>query len=515
VSFPAGSASAFHGSGASPSASSTAERGSPLGPYLAVCAVVGLGLAVQTLRQLWSSDVWQHAATVEAFGADPLGPNHPLTVGLASDPYLLNLWGLGWGTVARVTGLSTFTVLQGAALANAVFVAVALYRLVRTLDARAWSPALALASMLLLWGPSTWRWSGYPSLNAIGFGLPYPSYTAFALFLFGITTALRLRHTRARTGPPWGLAIICAGATLCHPSTGAALCASVVVVALVSPIDRWSLTRDTVLAVAIAGLIVLLWPFGHAWELLGAPEAFDAINRPVNENLLRSAGLALVAAPWVLWRLGGEHASAVRAVVVLNLTISAIGFLGGPSVAGRCLPFALVLIQVAFAIAIAEYASDRRHRWAAAAALGVVAAIGTYGARGALPRLIPSQLLPARIADDDRLVRTSTVAADVPDVPIDEPVALAVGASSRHLVAAGVRVVVPPYPVAALDDGERERRQRDTAAFLSASPADQQEILDRYDIDIVVVASGTADVPGEPIASSGTMDVYDVRGLRR
>ena len=467
------------------------------------------------MRQLWSGDVWQHAATLEAFRADPLGPNHPFTVEVASDPYLLNLWGLVWGALARLTGLSTFTVLQAAALANAVLLAVALYRLVRTLDAGRWSPALALASMLLLWGPLTWRWSGYPSLNAIGFGLPYPSYTALALFLFGITAALRLRHTRARAGPPWGLALICAGAALCHPSTGAALCASVLVISLVSPIDRWSLTRDTALAVAIACLLVLLWPFGHAWELLSAPDAFDAINRPVNENLLRSAGLALIAAPWVLWRLSGEYASAVRAVVGLNLAISAIGFLGGPSVAGRCLPFALVLIQVAFAIVVAEYASDRRQRWVAAAALGVVAAIGVFGARGALPRLIPSPLVPARIADDERLTSTSTVAADVPDVPIDEPVALAVGVSDRHLVAAGIRVVVPPYPVAALDDDERERRRRDTDAFLSASPADQQEILDRYGIDIVVVPSGTTGVPGEPIASSARMDVYDVRGVTR
>src|SRR5688572_13713729 len=99
--------------------------------------------------------------------------------------------------------------------------------------------------MLVLWGPQPWRWCGYASLNSIGFGLPYPSFLAFGLYLVGLTSAIDLARTRARRD-----LLVLGGcvtmSVLCHSLTGAALILSAAAVAAVDRDRRGRLVGMTV-----------------------------------------------------------------------------------------------------------------------------------------------------------------------------------------------------------------------------------------------------------------------------
>jgi hypothetical protein len=480
--------------------------------YITVAAVIGTALLVQTLRQLWSGDVWQHAASISAFRAHPLDPNHPLTVDLVDDPYFLSPWAMVWGTFSRVTGFGPFTALVVSGISNMVLIGVGLYRLAGRVSTARWAPTLALVSLLLLWGPHPWRWSGYPSLNSIGFGLPYPSFLAFGLYLIGLTSMLDLAR---RTSRAQLLVLFCSTtlAVLCHTLTGLALILSV---AAVAAVDRGPRARTMWLAMgAIIAAIAAaaIWPFGHLWDLTGAPAAFDDINRNVNRHLLAGAGCALVAAPWVLWRLEPAVAPRLRAVFGANVLVATIGFLGGPSSAGRLLPFALVPVQIGFAALVANELEAPRRRLLVPVAASLLLLVGLFGARGALPRVVPSQLLPGWLASDDRLESASSRARGVPAIPIDDPVAIASGVDGRLLVANGIRLVSPPYPVATLSADELARRAADSSGYLAASASEQRSIAARYEVDVLVVASDIAvgEHLGPVIASSSTMRVIDVR----
>lgn len=483
-----------------------------------MAGVVGVALTTQTLRQLWSSDVWQHAASIGAFEAHPFDPNHPLSVGLVDDPYFLNPWGFVWGLFSRLTGLDVFSTLVVSGLVNMLLIGTGLYRLTTRLSAAPLAPALAIVSLLLLWGPTPWRWSGYPNLNSIGFGLPYPSSFALALFLFGVAAAIDI--ARGPSKPAIIVMLTCVTlAVLSHALTGAALILSTVAIT-VAPPAYGSTARKRI--VVVAGIVTvsvglaLLWPFGHLWDLAGAPAAFDDINRSVNRNLAGGAICALLVAPLALTRVASIGAWPLRAMFFANATVAAVGFLGGPTSAGRFLPFALLAVQLAFADVLARSLERSDHRAAIGVAAALLLAVGLVGSRGALARLIPSQVLTTTLEEDDRLGRASRAAARVPQIPVDDPVAIAGdGVDARLLVANGVRVVSPPYPVATLSERELARRASDSDRFLSASAGDQRAIRQRYDVDVLVVPHDTPSALqlGALIASSPTMWVIDVSGL--
>lgn len=487
--------------------------------HLLVAGVVGAGLATQTFRQLWSADVWQHAASISAFEAHPFDPNHPLSVGLVDDPYFLNPWGLIWGLFARLTGLDVFSTLVVSGLVNLLLIGTGLYRLTTRLSPAPLAPALAIVSLLLLWGPTPWRWSGYPSLNSIGFGLPYPSFFALALFLFGVAAAIDI--TRLPTKAAVIVLLICVTlAVLSHALTGAALILSVSAIVVAPRIDGSTHLKGVgVVAgvVTVAVGLALLWPFGHLWDLVGAPAAFDDINRSVNRNLAGGAISALIAAPLVLKRVGSGGAGPLRAMFFANAAVTAVGFLGGPASAGRFLPFALLAVQLAFADVVARAVEQPDQRAVMGVAAALLLAVGLVGSRGALARLTPSQVLTTALEEDDRLERASRAAARVPQIPVDDPVAIAGdGVDARLLVANGVRVVSPPYPVATLSEPELERRESDSQRFLLASTGDQRAIRQRYGVDVLVVPQDTASALrlGPLIASSPTLWVIDLSGLR-
>ena len=181
--------------------------------YAALAGVVLVLGLIQTLNGHWSTDMWEHAAVVRGLIDDPFRSTPPLT--LLDTPYTVTL-----GTLGHVLGVNAVTILSVAAIANLVLFLVALRLFVVEATANQRAPFWALVFLLLLWGFSPYRFSGFFNLNSIGFVLPYPSTFATAIALLTLTAALRaLRDRRSM------LFIAVAAGTgtvvLVHPITGA------------------------------------------------------------------------------------------------------------------------------------------------------------------------------------------------------------------------------------------------------------------------------------------------------
>ena len=137
-------------------------------------------------------------------------------------PYTVSL-----GLIGRGLGVSAVTILSLAAIANVILLLVALRLFVIEATDNRRAPFWALVFVLLLWGFSPYRYSGFFNLNSIGFVLPYPSAFATAIALLTLTAALR-----AMGGWRWPfLVAVAAGiatVVLVHPITGAWLAVALV-----------------------------------------------------------------------------------------------------------------------------------------------------------------------------------------------------------------------------------------------------------------------------------------------
>ena len=185
--------------------------------------VLVLGL-IQTLNGHWSTDMWEHAAVVRGLIDDPFRSTPPLT--LLDTPYTVTLGALG-----HAFGANAVTMLSVAAIANLVLFLVALRLFVVEATANQRAPFWALVFLLLLWGLSPYRFSGFFNLNSIGFVLPYPSTFATGVALLTLTAALRAMRNRR----PVLFAAVAVGTTsvvLVHPITASWLAVGLLAVGI-------------------------------------------------------------------------------------------------------------------------------------------------------------------------------------------------------------------------------------------------------------------------------------------
>jgi hypothetical protein len=147
--------------------------------YGLLAAVVVLLTTIQTLNGQWSTDMWEHVAVVRELIARPFDPGHPLVLSDAAhpgfSPYTVVL-----GILGDLTGAGAIAVLSVAAVVNVVLLVLAFRLLVVEVTRNERAPFWALVFVLLLWGVTPYRYSGFFGLNSIGFVAPYPSTFATA-----------------------------------------------------------------------------------------------------------------------------------------------------------------------------------------------------------------------------------------------------------------------------------------------------------------------------------------------
>jgi hypothetical protein len=189
--------------------------------YLVLSSVIMVLMTSQTLNQQWSTDFWEHSAVVREFAAHLLHPRHPLLLVDVTHPDF-SPYTLAVGALARLAGIGPIGALSVAAILNLVIFLVGFRLFVARLVANPLAPFYALMFVLILWGVSPWRWSGFLNLNSLGFGLPYPSMfaTAIALLsLWALDVFLEGRRLVWLLGAVVGSAVV----LLTHPITAVAV----------------------------------------------------------------------------------------------------------------------------------------------------------------------------------------------------------------------------------------------------------------------------------------------------
>jgi hypothetical protein len=472
--------------------------------YALSAAIASVPLVAQTIRTDWSLDAWQHAAAILELSRHPLDPGHPAVAASVGHPDL-SPYSFVWGLVHRVTGADVLSVMVVAGLANLVMIWVGLWMVASRLTRSRFAPALAVPAVLLVWGYEPWRWSGYPSLNSIGFGLPYPSFASFGAYLIAVAVFLDwLRNpcwTRAAV-----VAALGAGITLTHPITGAALAMSAVILLVEAGIrgrgpNRAALAQLAVPAV-VAAMLVIAWPFYSIVSLFDHAGAYSGANTRVLESIVPRAGLALACLPVVVIMARQRRDWRLAALATAPLLFVAAGVVLDDPGLGRFLPFGLLPIQLAVADAVAgafqPSASRRRARLALGACL---AAVGLAGIAAAGPHMVPDPLLPEPLRDDRRLETMRDDVRAVRGLRAGMVVIAPEDEVAWPVLASGAKLVAPPY--GAPEVGDNDARRAAVADFLAASAARKRQTIERYGATHVAVSSTALALLEEQMCRSG------------
>ncbi|MFI0190297.1 hypothetical protein ACH4PW_22465 [Streptomyces sp. NPDC017082] len=442
----------------------------------AAAALVVVLLLLVVVRLPWAGDLGMHAATLQRLRHSLTHPGDPLVDAGTPSPYY-SPWMLLLGLVARLTGLSVFVVLRLAALAGLALLVTGVRRYVRTLTAHPAAPALALLSLLFLWGPALFDWSGFLGLHSLALTVAYPSVCALGLTFHFWAWLTRTARGPAGWGPVLGLGVLWAVILLCHQFTGvvASLGATAVIVAA-RP------ARGTLLRLGaglVPGLLVLwLWPYYDFFALFSAGGDLEAIHRSLYRDPAGRFGFAALGVAALVPRWRRDRRDALVVFFLLGAAVCAAGGLTGHYSWGRALPAALIPAQLAAALeAVSAGRRAVRRGWAcvllAALAAGAWTQAGTLGYvvdRDALPGVVAAKYR-APWAGCQWMVRAGLRYGDV---------VMARTFPARQLPAYGAYTVAPGYPDLFLRDASR--REAAVARYYAGGTdaAGRRDILREY-----------------------------------
>ncbi len=448
-----------------------------------LCIAVGGVLAVQTANQQWSGDVWEHLAVVSALADDLLDPAHPiLAAGDAPHPFV-SPYTTALGALTGWSGLDPVRVLQLAAFANLALFLVAFRLFVQTVTDNRLAPFWGLLFALFLWGLDPWRYSGFVGMNAIGFGLPYPSMFALSMALLSLWTFARYGTTRLVGWLAWFVAGS-ALTILTHPPTAAML-----VIGSIALAGRYRIPRDTgeagLIGVALLGAagLVVAWPGYPFLELLGETSVYDATNRVMYDKPLLRIAPALAGAVVIALRSRRNWRDPLGLMLAGSVVVYGLGWLTDQWTWGRVMAFGALVMQIGLAAGIADLERAgrlyRRSRpWLAPALAGLLLLVG-IGVATTAPgsiRGVPTPLLPAGV--EARFYRSPSDVAEWESVLAGGVVATQDPEAQEIAPALGARVVYSHRPLAFVDDlDERAAAQLD---IFSGDADERQAAIGRY-----------------------------------
>ncbi|MFI8089915.1 hypothetical protein ACIF9R_16595 [Streptomyces sp. NPDC086080] len=483
--------------GASRAAAHPAAVGRTIAPVVAGLVLVLLVLTV--VRLPWAGDLGMHAATVQRLRHSPLDPGNPLVDADITSPYY-SPWMLLLGGLARMTGLGVFVILRVAAVAGLVLLVTGVWRYVRTLSAHPAAPALALLSLLLLWGTTPFLWSGFPGLHSLALTMAYPSTFTLGLafhFWAWLTGAVRGPATRWGVWP--GLGVLWAVILLCHQFSGVVASVGAVATLVAARAGRGVWPRVAV-AWAVGVVVLWAWPYYDFFALFGAAGAgLEPVHRVLYEDPVARYGLVLLGVPALVVRWRRDHRDALVVFFVLGALIAVAGWVSGHYAWGRALPAAVIPAQLAAALAVvgagpAMVGAGRRWAsgaWAVLLAGGLL--VGAWAQSGAVGYVVPRGALPGVVAERYRVPWTG-YRWITPWVRYGD-VVMAEGRAARQIPAYGPYTVAPGYPDFFLPD--EERRTAVTGTYFAEGTAEavrrgvEREYGVRWVVDRRGVLAGT------------------------
>jgi hypothetical protein len=441
-------------------------------PYWYVAGGLLLLSVAWAVQHPWSGDLGMHLATVDRLRHNLAHPGNPLVDADVPSPYFTPYTVL-LAVIGRLTGWSTLTVFAAAGPVVVAVLLAGLRAFVVTLTPRRWAPVLALAAVLLLWGPRPRVWSGFVELWSVPLTAAYPSTLALGLtLLFWAWLAGTLDRP-----PSWprygGLGLLAAVIALTHPFTfaTAALGAAGLVAARGHP-PWWRLAASA----AVWLVVVLAWPY-YPFLALSRSTGLDAIHHGLYERPWLYYGAALVALPALALRARRTWRDPLVLLFLAAVALVATGWFTGRYALGRMWPAAILAAQLALGIELAApRAGWVRRVWAPAAALALAAGLAVQSPHllDALPRAwLPRPL--ARYAStwpDYSWIAAYVRPGDV--VVTDNYVAL------RTVPGYGARTIPPAWPDPFLADQRLRWHELAVIHDPRTDPATRRALLDRY-----------------------------------
>ncbi|MGW5974827.1 hypothetical protein [Streptomyces sp. NPDC055186] len=479
------------------------------------------------VRLPWAGDLGMHAATLQRLRHDLADPGNPLVDADTQSPYY-SPWTVLLGGLARLPGLpglpelSVFVVLRLAALAGLALLVTGVWRYVRALTARetargtgtaathgigtgpgtaAGTPAahgagpravfaLALLSLLFLWGTTPFLWSGFPGLHSLALAVSYPSTLALGLAFHlwaWLTAALR---RRAGWGTWAGLGTLWAVILLCHQFTGVvATIGALATVLSARPARLPRAVWPRLGAGLLLGVLVLwAWPYYDFFALTGAGAGLEPVHRELYRELPARCGLVLLGVAVLAVRRRRDRWDPLALFFALGALVFAAGWLSGHPSWGRALPAALIPVQLA--AALETFGPARRTLRAGwAVVLAGALAVGAWAQAGAVGYVVPREALPrvveARYQEPWTGYHWMTPWVEYGDV------VLAGTEPARRIPAYGPYTVAPGYPDFFLPD-EKRRAAATERYFAPGTPQRVRRGIERaYGVRWVVDTTGT------------------------
>ncbi|MFI9251338.1 hypothetical protein [Streptomyces sp. NPDC053069] len=455
-------------------------------PHAAAALVVVLLLLV-IVRLPWAGDLGMHAATVQRLRHSLLHPGNPLVDADTPSPYY-SPWMLVLGVIAKLTGLSVFVVLRIAALAGLTLLVTGVWRYVRTLSPHRAAPALALLSLVFLWGPLLFNWSGFLGLNSLALTVSYPSVFALGLTFHFWAWLTRATREEATWGRWLGLGVLWALILLCHQFTGVVASLGALATVIAARPARPVLPRLAASS-ALGMLLLWLWPYYDFFSLFSAGADLEAIHRPLYEHLAARFGLVLLGVAALVLRVRRDRWDPLALFFVLGALVFAAGGLTGHYSWGRALPAALIPAQLAAALeAVSPGRRAVRAGWACV--LGAALAVGAWTQAGTLGYVTGKSALPSVVAAK---YHTPWVGYHwiTPWVKYGD-VVMARRFPARQIPAYGPYTVAPGYPDVFLRDAARREAAVERYFAAGTSGSGRAGILREYDVKWVVGPEGMA-----------------------
>lgn len=346
-------------------------RGRRVTSYALVCAIVGVWAVLLVWQHRWGQDIRLHYATLYALERDPLHPGDPMVGGPSAGPYF-SPYMLLLAFIAKA-GLSATAVFGLAALVNTGLFLWGFRRFVGHISPRPAAASLGLIFTLLLWGWSSYGWSGFLDLRSVSAELPYPAMLGLALMFFVWDALLRYRASADRKALVL-LAVLAALLVLIHPFTAVNTAIGATAICLAHP-QSWQ--RRQVIGLVVAGAVVLAlvlaWPYSDLTSLFKGSAEFSRIHRPLMRGAASRYSLALIGLPALLLGLRRPLGRELLLLFLGGAGLVAYARYGHSYAYARALPIYGLPLQLALARHLAEPLSRRTSAPAPASAPAEVA----------------------------------------------------------------------------------------------------------------------------------------------
>ncbi|MER5935162.1 hypothetical protein [Streptomyces sp. NPDC002054] len=453
-------------------------------------------LLLMVLRLPWIGDMGVHLATIERLRHDLLDPGNTQVAADTPSPYN-SPWMVLLGVIAKVSGLSGFMVLRGAALVGLVLLLTGIWHLTRSLSRHRAAPPLAVLTLILLWGPTFFIWSGFLGFTSISLNISYPSTFATGLgFHFLALLAKALRRDTATSWAAWtGLGALWALIMLSHQFTGVVITFGAMGV-LISvrpwPTRQTWLRLGTALAAAVA--LLALWPYYNFFSLLTIGGLED-IHRGLYDEWWMRFGYVLIGVVALAFRFARNRRDPLVWWFLLAALMITVGGLTGHYSWGRALPGAIIPAQLAAALAVVEGGGRFVRRcFAVVLAAGLLA--GSWAQAPSLSFVVRSEAMPQTLTKKAWLpipgYQWMTKYAGYGDVVmVDQN-------TGQQIPGYGFYTVAPGYPDFFLPD-EPERIEATRRYFDRSTPRQEKlDALHRFGAQWVLGWPDQGLPPGDP-----------------